>query len=111
MGNWLLHQSDAARRIRPLPARSQNRFAGGARKKIVSRISAPAVQYPGPGKSFAILSSLARYPSGLRGRSAKPLFVGSNPTRASRLVAKDTLAGAAHERIASPVHRPNLGLC
>src|ERR1700737_1804815 len=33
--------------------------------------------------SFAILKSLARYPSGPRERSAKPPFVGSNPTRAS----------------------------
>src|SRR6266481_2396656 len=31
---------------------------------------------------FAILKSLARYPSGPRERSAKPPFVGSNPTRA-----------------------------
>src|ERR1700756_5476277 len=32
---------------------------------------------------FAILKSPARYPSGPRERSAKPPFVGSNPTRAS----------------------------
>src|SRR5271154_4997151 len=102
MGDRFLHQPDAARRIGPLSARSQNRFAGGVSKKIACRSRAAAVQIPSHGKSFAILSSLARYPSGLRGRSAKPLFVGSNPTRASRLVAKDTLAGAAHERIASP---------
>jgi hypothetical protein len=35
---------------------------------------------------FAILKSLARYPSGPRERSAKPPFVGSNPTRASNLL-------------------------
>jgi hypothetical protein len=32
---------------------------------------------------FVILKSSARYPSGPRERSAKPPFVGSNPTRAS----------------------------
>ncbi len=36
-----------------------------------------------PGR-FAILKDSARYPSGPRERSAKPPFVGSNPTRASR---------------------------
>ena len=35
---------------------------------------------------FVILKSLARYPSGPRERSAKPPFVGSNPTRASMLL-------------------------
>src|SRR5271154_1336468 len=98
MGNWLLHQSDAARRIRPLFARSKNRFAGGAHKKIAHNQVAAAVQIPAQGKSFAILSSLARYPSGLRGRSAKPLSVGSNPTRASRFLVIGLLAGAMHER-------------
>ena len=35
---------------------------------------------------FAILKSSARYPSGPRERSAKPPFVGSNPTRASNFL-------------------------
>src|SRR5215469_13102417 len=34
---------------------------------------------------FGILKNPARYPSGPRERSAKPPFVGSNPTRASKL--------------------------
>src|SRR5207245_1274868 len=34
---------------------------------------------------FAILKGSARYPSGPRERSAKPPFVGSNPTRASNV--------------------------
>lgn len=34
--------------------------------------------------AFAILKVSARYPSGPRERSAKPPFVGSNPTRASK---------------------------
>src|SRR5438105_12813798 len=33
---------------------------------------------------FGILENPARYPSGPRERSAKPPFVGSNPTRASK---------------------------
>ena len=32
------------------------------------------------------MTALARYPSGPRERSAKPPFVGSNPTRASKLL-------------------------
>ena len=35
--------------------------------------------------SGTLTHCLARYPSGLRERSAKPPFVGSNPTRASTL--------------------------
>ena len=34
---------------------------------------------------FGILENPARYPSGPRERSAKPPFVGSNPTRASNV--------------------------
>jgi hypothetical protein len=34
---------------------------------------------------LAIIRSSARYPSGPRERSAKPPFVGSNPTRASKI--------------------------
>ena len=36
-------------------------------------------------REFVILKDSARYPSGPRERSAKPPFVGSNPTRASNL--------------------------
>jgi hypothetical protein len=42
----------------------------------------------------AILESSARYPSGPRERSAKPPFVGSNPTRASTISRKIPLGNA-----------------
>ena len=45
-----------------------------------------AAGMPSACASFAILKSSARYPSGPRERSAKPPFVGSNPTRASKLL-------------------------
>src|SRR5712664_4671734 len=42
------------------------------------------LRYPESLGRFAILKDSARYPSGPRERSAKPPFVGSNPTRASK---------------------------
>src|SRR5712691_468900 len=86
MGHRLLHQSHTAGGVGPLPARGPDRDARARGKKIAQ--SAPTLRGGGPDRRgrFAILTSLARYPSGPRERSAKPPFVGSNPTRASRLL-------------------------
>lgn len=43
----------------------------------------PVTSHQPPVTAFVILAPPARYPSGPRERSAKPPFVGSNPTRAS----------------------------
>src|SRR5579859_3111135 len=83
MGNRLLHQSNAARGVRALPARSEDHPAGGKHKKINRSPWVLGAGCPGGKRNFAILTRLARYPSGPRERSAKPPFVGSNPTRAS----------------------------
>src|SRR5712691_9247062 len=84
MGHRLLHQPDAAGGIGAIPARSANSHDGGEKVKAGGRKPAP-----GPPKTlarFVILQDSARYPSGPRERSAKPPFVGSNPTRASKLL-------------------------
>src|SRR5713101_545477 len=83
MGHRLLHQPDAAGGIGAIPARSANSHDGGEKVKAGGRKPAP-----GPPKTlarFVILQDSARYPSGPRERSAKPPFVGSNPTRASKV--------------------------
>ena len=81
--------------INPTPPEESARFLREAKiaapapaaEKIGWRESAVAgLALPGllSGR-FAILKDSARYPSGPRERSAKPPFVGSNPTRASNL--------------------------
>src|ERR1700737_1418774 len=86
MGNGFLYQSHAAGRGGAIPSRGENRPCGGSQEKIVGTqlkmqewcaLTRPTI--------FAIIKSSARYPSGPRERSAKPPFVGSNPTRASNL--------------------------
>src|SRR6266568_5684164 len=83
MGHGFLYQSDAAGRIGAIFARSQNPH--GRREKVGFGGSSAARGSPESSSKFAILSDSARYPSGPRERSAKPPFVGSNPTRASKL--------------------------
>jgi hypothetical protein len=56
------------------------RFARGAESAILRLLHAVCFS----GDVAWQVQSGARYPSGLRERSAKPPFVGSNPTRASR---------------------------
>ena len=51
-------------------ARMRERFAGAGRCLI------------GGNQGDIVPQTLAEYPSGLRGRIANPLFVGSNPTSA-----------------------------
>src|SRR5256714_10032685 len=84
MGHGFLYQSDAAGRIGAIFARSQNPH--GRREKVDFGGSSAARGSPESTSKFAILSDSARYPSGPRERSAKPPFVGSNPTRASKLL-------------------------
>src|SRR6266576_3510785 len=84
MGHGFLYQSDAAGRIGAIFARSQNPH--GRREKVDFVGSSAARGSPESSSKFAILSDSARYPSGPRERSAKPPFVGSNPTRASKLL-------------------------
>src|SRR6266699_2295351 len=84
MGHGFLYQSDAAGRIGAIFARSQNPH--GRREKVGFGGSSAARGSPESSSKFAILSDSARYPSGPRERSAKPPFVGSNPTRASKLL-------------------------
>src|SRR2546425_563292 len=84
MGYRLLHQSPPARGIGAIPARGANSHDSREKVKAGGRKARP----PTP-KNFArvvILQDSARYPSGPRERSAKPPFVGSNPTRASKLL-------------------------
>ena len=83
-GNRLLHQSTPPR-SRFLRGESA---AGGKHKKINRRSRVVGTGCPGLTRNFAILTRLARYPSGPRERSAKPPFVGSNPTRASNILKK-----------------------
>src|SRR6266513_4800723 len=84
MGHGFLYQSDAAGRIGAIFARSQNPHGRG--EKVGFGGSSAARGSPENSSRFAILSDSARYPSGPRERSAKPPFVGSNPTRASKLL-------------------------
>src|SRR5271156_4575467 len=94
MGNRVLYQPDTAGRVGKVFARSKNCQRG--REKVdcsgsTCRTRNEKRSPPREGRrkrkaraiTFAILRSLARYPSGPRERSAKPPFVGSNPTRAS----------------------------
>src|SRR5437870_4344332 len=73
MGHRLLHQPDATRRISAISARSQDSHGRGEKVEIgggeVARGS------PESSSKFAILIDSARYPSGPRERSAKPLGV------------------------------------
>src|SRR6266705_5848717 len=84
MGHRLLHQSHAAGGIGAIPARSANSHDSREKVKAGGRKAPP--QPPKTLARFVILQDSARYPSGPRERSAKPPFVGSNPTRASRLL-------------------------
>src|SRR6266702_822351 len=81
MGHRLLHQSHAAGGIGAIPARSANSHDSVEKVKAGGRKAPP--QPPKTLARFVILQDSARYPSGPRERSAKPPFVGSNPTRAS----------------------------
>src|SRR6266849_4712809 len=84
MGHRLLHQSHAAGGIGAIPARSANSRDSREKVKAGGRKAPP--QPPKTLARFVILQDSARYPSGPRERSAKPPFVGSNPTRASKLL-------------------------
>src|SRR6266700_6804628 len=83
MGHRLLHQSHASGRIGAFFARSKD--TRGYREKVEVHGNLPLPGCPKSSDRFAILRDSARYPSGPRERSAKPPFVGSNPTRASKL--------------------------
>src|SRR6266478_7654752 len=82
MGHRLLHQSHAAGGIGAIPSRSAN--SRDSREKVKAGGRRPAPVPPKTLARFVILQGSARYPSGPRERSAKPPFVGSNPTRASK---------------------------
>src|ERR1700737_1401314 len=82
MGHGLLHQSDTPGRIGALLARSKD--SHDRREKVGLGESNAPWGCPKSSSKFAILRDSARYPSGPRERSAKPPFVGSNPTRASK---------------------------
>src|SRR6266705_5123780 len=84
MGHRLLHQSHTSGRIGAFFARSKD--TRGCREKVEVRGNLPLPGCPKSSDRFAILRDSARYPSGPRERSAKPPFVGSNPTRASKLL-------------------------
>src|SRR6266581_7242923 len=83
MGHRLLHQSHTSGRIGAFFARSKD--TRGCREKVEMRGNLPLPGCPKSSDRFAILRDSARYPSGPRERSAKPPFVGSNPTRASNV--------------------------
>src|ERR1700682_2820090 len=82
MGHGLLHQSNTSGRIGAVLARSKD--SHGLGEKVGAGGNNVARRWPERPSRFAILRDSARYPSGPRERSAKPPFVGSNPTRASR---------------------------
>src|SRR6266487_6423663 len=82
MGYRLLHQSHASGRIGAFFARSKD--TRGCREKVEVHGNLPLPGCPKSSDRFAIIRDSARYPSGPRERSAKPPFVGSNPTRASK---------------------------
>src|SRR5713226_3213824 len=83
MGHGLLHQSNTSGRIGAIFARSKASHGRG--EKVEAGAINVARGCPESSSRFAILRGSARYPSGPRERSAKPPFVGSNPTRASKL--------------------------
>src|SRR6267378_957516 len=82
MGHGLLHQSNTSGRIGAVLARSKD--SHGLGEKVGVGTINVARRCPERSSRFAILRDSARYPSGPRERSAKPPFVGSNPTRASK---------------------------
>src|SRR6267143_5458846 len=84
MGHGLLHQSNTSGRIGAVLARSKD--SHGLGEKVGVGTINVARRCPERSSRFAILRDSARYPSGPRERSAKPPFVGSNPTRASKLL-------------------------
>src|SRR5713101_6867117 len=84
MGHGFLYQSNAAGRIGEIFARSKDSHGRGEKVEVVGSNVSPGC--PKSSDRFAILRDSARYPSGPRERSAKPPFVGSNPTRASKLL-------------------------
>src|SRR6267154_4243039 len=84
MGHGLLHQTNTAGRIGAVLARSKDSHGRG--EKVGVYASTVAGGCPKSSSKFAILRDSARYPSGPRERSAKPPFVGSNPTRASKFL-------------------------
>src|SRR5712692_9538735 len=84
MGHGLLYQPNASGRIGAIFARSKDSHGRGEKVGVVG--SDVARGSPESSSKFAIVRDSARYPSGPRERSAKPPFVGSNPTRASKLL-------------------------
>src|ERR1700686_4930171 len=84
MGDGVLHQSNTSGRIGAVLARSEDSHGRG--EKVDVGANTVAGGCPKSSNKFAILRDSARYPSGPRERSAKPPFVGSNPTRASKPV-------------------------
>src|SRR6267143_2525212 len=84
MGHRLLHQSNTSGRIGAVLARSKDSHGRGEKVGVYANTVAGGC--PKSSSKFAILRDSARYPSGPRERSAKPPFVGSNPTRASKPV-------------------------
>src|SRR5258707_13746350 len=92
MGHRLLHQSHSSGRIGAFFARSKD--TRGCREKVEMRGNLPLPGCPKSSDRFAILRDSARYPSGPRERSAKPPFVGSNPTRASKLLMSNVPAAS-----------------
>src|SRR6266851_4150949 len=83
MGHRLLHQSHTSGRIGAFFARSKDTRGRGEKVEVCGNLALRDA--PKGSDGFAILRDSARYPSGPRERSAKPPFVGSNPTRASKL--------------------------
>src|SRR5579862_7710615 len=88
MGHRLLYLSHASGRVGAFPPRSARVrikfgfFPSPARRRFaIFRLRSDTFS------PFSLywLPLLARYPRGLRERSAKPPFVGSNPTRASKI--------------------------
>src|SRR5215475_10984841 len=78
MGNRLLHQPDAAGRSSPLPPRGKNRNGG---KEVGNAHLARLTAFG----YFVIIFDGWRGTQVVRERSAKPLCVGSIPTRASKI--------------------------
>ena len=81
MGDGFLHQSNAAGRVGAIPAGSESSSGG----EVGVFPPNDWLECRAGSHGFAMMRSLARYPSGPRERSAKPPFVGSNPTRASNI--------------------------
>src|ERR1700687_2301501 len=84
MGERIFHQSNTSGRIGAVLARSKDSHGRGEKVDVGGKHRCWGC--PRSSSKFAILSDSARYPSGPRERSAKPPFVGSNPTRGSKPV-------------------------